>query len=377
MRVEAKPEIKLTSEKSTFPLEVFLPALILMKRTWVTCPGEEQKTISFLLRNDGRGKEEREREITASLLARVSWLMPPTEAEKISQGFAFGELPSSDLEDLSRSQYILFARSGFSGERRTLKSIGQKLGVSTERVRKLETQNKRRVLSKFGQIKVQTLTGEKTLLEVLKENLEIIFEEIGEKRKIPFYPEAPKEIWETVQFLSETAQGDLGLKAELEKETAGLSLPPPYDFYFARQVLLPLSKEREKMGISYFTNSIYDKFFSLIESFKKNLAEEIPVGGSLSSFLEKTKEKSILWQELKKTDFGQGPQATRVYNTLVRAGIFTRGSLLRRSSEDLVSLRQLGEKSLWQILLFLQSQFPEEDLTIGLERFLSQSYPKS
>ena len=54
------------------------------------------------------------------------------------------------LEDLSeREATILKMRFGFSGEVKTLEDIGQKIGLSRERVRQIEKRAKERLKSKL------------------------------------------------------------------------------------------------------------------------------------------------------------------------------------------------------------------------------------
>lgn len=374
MRIEARPEFRSIPEKSNFPPEIFLPVFVLVERAWENSSEEEQKMLSSLLKNNEKDKEAILKAITESLLARVSWLMPPAEIQKISQGMSFGELPSSDLEELSRSQYILYNQLGFLEERKSLENLGQQLSISRQRVQQLKDTAESKILAKLRETKVQTLTGEKTLLGILRENLEIILEKIGEKNKILSYANAPEEIWQAVWFLSQTVHDDFGLKARVEEETADLVLSSPYDFLFSQRVLGPLSELSARMTIPVYSKRlVYSRFLSLLEGFRVTFADEMPTGrGTLPWLLDETRENIIFWRRLKPADFGDGSLATRVCNALLRAGIASPTALLRRDDDDLSRIRGLGTVGMRRILEFLLSEYPNEDLTKKLGRFLLQ-----
>ena len=68
----------------------------------------------------------------------MGWQLPPVTLD------SFGEAELADLDD--RTVHILRMRSGmWDGERRTLREIGEEIGLGLERVRQLEREGLRSI----------------------------------------------------------------------------------------------------------------------------------------------------------------------------------------------------------------------------------------
>jgi predicted DNA-binding protein (UPF0251 family) len=294
-------------------------------------------------------------EIAQGVRNRLSWLVPNLDS-----------LVGERLKRiLTEDQLKVFEKRIAASQPATLESLGWKMGVSKERVRQIGEEAKRRLRRPFS-FSVPTIWGEAESLRALaKEQLGVVLKEaLAYPREViegrNWWGEPPSWLWEAVDQIAKLSQNDRQLKGPLNQISVSRRDLPD----FLRETMPPLTSATPATD----RGRLLEMFTRKVGAWKRARGwKEKPVSGR-DVFATQTSEEISLGISI--ADLGFPP---RLIRALYRSGFRRLGDLSELTPEDLLSLDQVGPKSLEKVMESLKAISPEMPLLVRIQEYLKKT----